>query len=267
LVLTHNDADHAGGLAALISAAASRIDCVYFLVDDHPKAERFLKLFARLDAAYRGGQLKEIRRLEAPGVLWTDASGSGELVVKYPNVMQNIPARSPNLTAGILELRWTGVTKIVWASDAPLEALAATCAGTSPDYLVGPHHGAPIDRAHSSAEPWLKSVAAETNLISVGSSNRHDHPQKSYLRKSRRAGSRIVCTQLTSLCDRYRRTDVIKSHARYALPPPNTGITCRGPVRVQILANGDLIGDDLDAAHQQAIQGLQRPQCLLLHGK
>jgi competence protein ComEC len=264
VVLTHNDADHAGGLAALIAAAASRIDCVYFLADQNPKAERFLKLFARLDAAYKSGQVKEIRRLEAPDTLWTHSAGRGELIVRYPNVMQNILAPVPNVTAGILELRWAGVTKVVWASDAPIEAVAAHCSGTKPDYLVGPHHGAPIDRAHPFARRWMQDVGANTNLISVGSFNRYDHPQKSFLRHSCRAGSRVVCTELTSLCDKDRTADVIKSHGRYTLPPPNTGIACRGPVRVQLLASGDLIGDDLDAAHQIAIRSLQRPQCLRL---
>jgi hypothetical protein len=267
VVLTHNDSDHAGAISALIDAAASRIDCVYFLVDENPKTERFVKLFSRLDSAYKSGQLKCIRRLESPDTVWSDASGTVELVVMYPNVMQNIPATTPNATAGILELRSAGVTKVIWASDAPIEIVAAQCASAKPDYLIGPHHGAPVDRANPSAESWLKSVGAQINLISVGSNNPYDHPQKSFLRKSCRAGSRIVCTELTSLCDKFRRTDVIKSHAQYTLPPPNTGIACRGPVRVQLYPNGDLIGDELDAAHQDAIRSLQRPQCLRLIGQ
>jgi hypothetical protein len=162
--------------------------------------------------SYKSGQLKCIRRLESPNTLWSDKSGTVELVVRYPNVMQNIPATTPNATAGILELRWTGVTKIIWASDAPIGVVVAQCPGAKPDYLVGPHHGAPVDRANPLAESWLKSIGARINLISVGSRNPYDHPQKSFLRKSCRTGSRILCTQLTSLCDKSRRTDVIKSH-------------------------------------------------------
>jgi len=191
IVLTHNDADHAGAISALIDAAAPRIDCIYFLVDESPKNERFAQLFARLDSAYKSGTLRCIRRLEAPDTIWTDASGIVELVVMYPNVMQNIPAKTPNITAGILELRCSGVTKVIWASDAPIQAVAAQCSGATPEYLVGPHHGAPVDRSHASAESWLKSIGAQVNLISVGSNNPYDHPQKSFLRKSCRVGSRI----------------------------------------------------------------------------
>src|SRR5207248_10027987 len=134
------------------------------------------------------------------------------------------------------------------------EDVAATCAGSSPQYIVGPHHGAPIDRKHALADSWLRSIGAEANIISVGSTNRYNHPQKSYIRKSVAAGSRIMCTQLTKLCDKYLTSDVIRSHARYTLPPPNSGFTCRDPVRATILPSDDLIGDELDSEHQIAIK-------------
>ena len=161
----------------------------------------------------------------------------------------------------------SGSIKIIWASDAYLEDLIRVCPDAKSPYMVGPHHGAPIDRGNGLAESWLRSVGAKINIISVGSRNRYDHPQKSYIRKAVAAGSRITCTQITPLCDKGRTKDVIKAHARYALPQPNTGIACRGPVRAMLLPSDDIIGDDLDAEHQEAIRSLQRPQCILLAPK
>jgi beta-lactamase superfamily II metal-dependent hydrolase len=67
IVLTHNDADHAGALAALIDAARFRIECVYFLLDRNAKDSRFVRLFSRLNAAIRAGEVKRVLRLEAYG--------------------------------------------------------------------------------------------------------------------------------------------------------------------------------------------------------
>ena len=267
IVLTHNDADHAGAIAALIDAGRGRIGTVYFLVDRNPKDSRFVQLFARLSAALKAGEIKGLLRLEAPQVVWRDATGSVEIVVRYPVVVANVGAKSPNATSGILTLNVHNRARIIWASDAPIEVVAQECSGQQPEYMVGPHHGAPSDRANALAEQWLAEIGARTTLISVGSKNSHQHPQPSFIRKSLRCSSRIVCTQLTPLCDRTRRRDVVKSHARLGLIPPNTGVACRGPVRITLLPSGDIVGDELDAEHQLEIQQLERPKCLLLAPK
>lgn len=264
IVVTHNDADHAGALSALIDAASSRIECVYFLKDRSKKDAPFARLFSRLNDAFKAGELKNVKRLEAPGVLWQDPSKTVEITVQYPSVLENIAADDANETSGILMLGVKGVVKVLWAGDAPIEMVAKHCSGSRPDYMVGPHHGAPSDRAHPAAKGWLQDIGAQTNLISVGSRNGYQHPQVSFLRKTLHAGSRVVCTQLTPLCDKARKGDVIKSHARYGLPQPNTGIACRGVSRVMLLSSNDMIGDDLDVEHQEAIHRLQRPKCLRL---
>jgi hypothetical protein len=143
--------------------------------------------------------------------IWRDKTGTVELEVRYPSVMENIPVNAPNVTSGILVLTARSVVKVIWASDAPIEMVAKHCSGAQPDYMVGPHHGAPIDRSNNAAGSWLRDIGAGTTLISVGSFNSYPHPQKSYIRKSLHAGSRIVCTQLTKLCDKNPCRDVIKS--------------------------------------------------------
>jgi beta-lactamase superfamily II metal-dependent hydrolase len=267
IVLTHNDADHAGAIAAIVETARFRIECVYFLVDRTVKDARFVQLFSRLDAAVKAGEMKRLLRLEAPQVVWTDRTGGVEVVVRYPGVAANISAKTPNVTSGVLTLNVEKRARIVWAGDAPIEVVASECPGENPEYMVGPHHGAPSDRANPAAAEWLARIGAQTTLISVGSGNRYAHPQPSYIKKSLLCGSRIVCTQLTKLCDTTRHRDVVKSHARLGLPQPNTGVACRGPVRIMLLPGGDIVGDELDAEHQTEIQKLERPKCLLLAPK
>jgi len=150
----------------------------------------------------------------------------------------------------------------LWASDSLIESVHRECHSLSPKYLVGPHHGAPEDRANDNAGRWLKEIHAETNFISVGK-NQYNHPQKSYIRNSLKAGSKVICSQLTKLCDKNHKTDLIKSHARLGLPQPNNGIGCRGPVRLT-LRGDEFMGDNLDNEHQHEIQRLQRPQCIKL---
>ena len=235
IVLTHNDADHAGAISAFVEAAKFPIQRVYFLVDGNPKNERFAALFTHLDRAYKAGRVTQIIRLEAPQVVWVDPTGSVEICVRYPAVLTNVATQNPNQTAGVLTLNVSGKVRVIWTSDAPLEQVAAKCCGRNTEYMVGPHHGAPTDRRNPGAERWLADIGARTNVIFVGSKNGYDHPQKSCLRKAAAVGTRILCTQLTPLCDKTRSTDVVKAHARYALPQPNTGIACRGPIRVMLL--------------------------------
>ena len=266
IILTHNDADHAGAMAAITEAAKFRINSVFFLQDRNKKERPFLELFSNLHENYKLQTIRTLRRLEAPCNIWNSVSGQCCLEVKYPLIQDNIVASDPNVTSGIITLAINGKTKVIWAGDSQIESVARECGSGEPNYMAGPHHGAPLDRAKPQAVAWLRSINAETIFLSVGSKNPYKHPQPSYIKKSLAAESRIVCTQLTKLCDKTRRTDVIKSHARLALPQPNTGICCRGPVRLS-LRNGFLMGDDLDDQHQEEIRHLQRPRCLLLRPK
>jgi beta-lactamase superfamily II metal-dependent hydrolase len=266
LVLTHNDADHAGAVIAIIDGAKFRIGHVYFLLDRNRKAKVFAALFSTLVAAYERGEIKALTRLEAPQTIWEDQALRIKLDVVYPQVHESIPASSPNIASAVLQLSVNQEVKIVWAADSLIETVAGRCANVKPDFLVGPHHGAPADRASARAQQWLDSIGATTNVLSVGSNNPHDHPQKSYIRKSLAAGSTVLCTQLTPLCDRSRSKDVVKSHARLAIPQPNTGVACRGSIRI-VLHGDTFVGDELDAEHQKEIKKLSRPQCLLLRPK
>ena len=258
IVLTHNHADHAGALAGVLDAARFRIGTVYFLDDRTKRDAQFVSVFSCLDAALRSNQIGGILRLEAPQKIWSDSSCS--LEVRFPNVSANIQAGSPNKTAGILTLNVNGKDEVIWASDSLLESVHLTCGACSPHYLVGPHHGAPEDRGHAEAQNWISEIGPQVTYLSVGK-NKYGHPQPSYIRKNRIANASVVCSQLTSLCDRTRKTDVVKSHARLGIPQPNSGVACRGPVRLT-LRGRTFVGDNLDNEHKEEIAKLERPKCI-----
>ena len=263
IVLTHNDADHIGALNAVVDGARSRIGTVYFLEDRSRKDDVFVRLVRRLDTAKKCGEVTNIRRLEAPRVLWSDSNSGSSLEVKFPPVLSNIMAPSANETAGVLSLSIHSAVKILWASDTTIENVAAQCQGSRPEYLVGPHHGAPADRGDKRALAWLKSVSPRKVVVSVGSGNDYKHPQVNYIRDVRTSGGAVVCTQLTPRCENKRKLrDVIKSHARLGLPQPNSGFTCRGPIRLT-LEGGDFVSNDtLDVEHAVSILKLKSPRCV-----
>jgi hypothetical protein len=95
--------------------------------------------------------VSDIRRPEAPSVLWYDSGSGGSLEVKFPPVLLNIAAPSANETAGVLTLSIHSTVKILWTSDTTIENVATQCCGSSPKYMVGPHHGAPADRGDTRA--------------------------------------------------------------------------------------------------------------------
>ncbi len=176
IILTHNDADHAGAMAAIANAARFRIGTVYFLVDRNKKDASFAGLFSRVHAGFKAGEIGALRRLEAPSIIWTNPAGDCRIEVKYPFFENNVLAPNPNITSGIICLSVKGNTKIIWASDSLIESVQRECGGGAPDYMIGPHHGAPADRRSTMVKQWLQFINAGTHLFSVGSNNRYDHP-------------------------------------------------------------------------------------------
>jgi len=263
IVITHNDADHAGALTSIIEACRGRIETVYMLVDRSVKDIGFARMFDRLNRAYQNGEIR-LERLETPCSIWTDSNIRCSLDLRYPDFVNNVCARGANETAGVLTFSLGNEVRMIWASDARIETVAQRCRGTRPMNMVGPHHGAPKDHKEKLAERWLRDIGPERVVISVGTKNSYEHPLPHYIRKARRAGARIVCTQLTSRCAPVGQLrHVIKSHALFGLPQPNTGVSCRGPIRLH-LVGGNLVGDnDIETIHAREVQKIKFPQCLI----
>jgi len=263
IILTHNDADHIGALNSIIESCHSRIHSVYFLEDRNKKDEIFVRLVRRLDLALQSKEIHSILRLEAPQTIWRDDELKCSLDVKFPSVIGNIKASSANETSSILVLSVNSQPAIVWPSDNKLRNIAAICSGFNPFYMVGPHHGAPADRADVMAQQWINDIHPQNIIMSVGSLNKYDHPQKSYINKATKSGAHVYCTELTTLCEhRNKLQDVLKSHAILGLPQPLCGFTCRGTIRLT-LNHGVLTSDQfLNDKHAESVKLLTRPRCI-----
>ncbi len=262
LVLTHNDADHIGALGAVVDSCKGRIGKVLFLEDRSRKDERFVRLVSRLDQAVRSREVDSVQRLESPHVVDLGTKAGVLLEVRFPDCIGNVTSTSPNDTSAILALTAGGRALLIWTSDSTLDRLRSCCEGCSPQYMIGPHHGAPADRRHPEALSWLQAVDPRTVILSVGSNNQHDHPQINYIRKVLKIGGSVRCTQLTKLCERPGRfKDVVKSHALLGLPQPRSGFACRGPIRL-FLQDVQLVQrDNLDQEHAEGVRSLTKPKC------
>jgi competence protein ComEC len=263
IALTHNDADHIGSLNSVIASCKNRIGTIYFLEDRNRQTVVFRKLIQLLDTALKQNQISRVRRLEVPESIWTDPSSGCSLDVRYPDVLQNLQSSSSNEASGMLTFSISGKVKILWPGDNKVENVALECAGSQPDIMVGPHHGSPEDRRHRNIVAWLKLIGAKKTVMSVGSDNQYRHPQVGYMKKLRRAGSEIVCTQLTPRCEsRSKLRHVIMSHGPLGLPQPNSGYSCRGVIRLSV--TGTILVPDtlLDDRHHEEIKRLASPRCI-----
>lgn len=264
VVITHNDADHVGSLPALIDAFQSRISEVYLLVHKTDYQEKGQKLFQRLNRAANQGM--QVERLEANKIVWENSDLGAVLRVVHPSMLENFHASNPNRTSGILCLEMNGKVEIIWPGDAPMHKVQEYCTGTSPDVLVGPHHGAPEDFRSEVGLNAIKAVSPRSNYISVSTKNRYGHPRVKFIRRLEMEGCKVVCSQMTVYCDRrqvlQKQKPLMQSHAILGLRPPrNRGITCRGPLRIDWDGN-KFTHDQLVDEHYNRIAALKRAQCL-----
>jgi len=263
IVLTHNDADHAGSLPALIGSFMNRIAGMFLLVDRPVDDPVFDKLFrSALDGERRG--CYTIRRLEDGVVIWNDPALGAQLIAVYPTMSANVMAATPNETSGILCLKINGKTQIIWPGDATLATVASVCPQAKPYVLFGPHHGAPSDYRKAAAVTSIANIAPLRSYISVGTTNSYPHPRPKYIQRLERSGCRVVCSQMTNFCDRRQIASglpVVPSHLALGLRPPRGGVACRGAWR--IVWNGKSFESDcFDDLHLSRIQRLKRAQCL-----
>lgn len=264
VVLTHNDSDHVGALPALIGSFKRQIQNLFMLVDRPVNNRIFDKTFRCALEGERQGCYR-IQRLEVGVTVWRDNTLPGELLPVFPTMSGNVLANTPNRTSGILSLRLNDQTQIVWPGDSTLARLEEVCSGTSPHVLFGPHHGAPEDYRGQAAVAALNAVSPARGFISVGTKNGYSHPRPKYLQRLERVGCQLVCSQITSFCDRdttiHNPRPIMGTHLTLGLRPPRRGIACRGAWRISW--NGSAFeSDGLDDEHLLRITGLRRPQCL-----
>jgi hypothetical protein len=113
LFVSHNDKDHAGGVAPLLTEFRGAIDDIYFLQDVRLFQTSF---WARIKDEMRLGYLREnqIHRLEThrnPRRVYTDVTGDIRMDILAPSTVSNIVSnerKRSNSTSGVLE--WLACT-------------------------------------------------------------------------------------------------------------------------------------------------------------
>jgi hypothetical protein len=193
-------------------------------------------------------------------VVWQ--SGETLLKVVYPSFSENVEASRPNETSAVLCLFHKDKIKIVWSGDAPMQVVGEKCADSLPHLLHGPHHGGPIDRKKPDFKEHIEKLTPEKVFVSVGTSNSYNLPSGDYLKLQASRGCRVICTQLTKLCDNRRQTPVLQTALLLGLRSPRRGLSCRGCMRL-IMMGDSIVSDAWDAEHLNRIQSLRRPKCLM----
>lgn len=268
IILTHNDADHAGALPGILDRGKHLIEGLYALVDRDITAPAFQKILEAAKVGERNGFF-QLERLERGKVIWQDDALKMRLIVVQPTMLQNVEAADPNDTSGIICLEVDGKVEIIWPGDTPMKKLNEACYDSEPFALTGTHHGAPTDYRTPDSRDAIQAIRSKNNYISVGTHNSYSHPRPRFIRQLEGQGCRVRCSQLTYRCERIRvlnRQHVLKTHAYLGLRAPRGKyVACRGPWRLSFI-KGQFVPDRWDNAHLEIISTLKRPQCLLGRG-
>lgn len=226
LIVSHNDADHDGGVARILEAFPRAVEHIYYLSDRPAKNIRTYCVVKQAKEA--GNLLRDPERIEAgdkPQIIYSDRDRGLELAVIYPTFLETQQAeesgsRRPNMTSAILYLRCGGGHNIIFSGDATIEAwdaLASRLSDQTPlpcDIVTVPHHGGQISQRmsgesrdsfearHSEDIQRLYSQVLNPSraIVSVGSSNQFSHPLPSTIHTLRQLGVKVLCTQMTSRC-------------------------------------------------------------------
>lgn len=261
IILTHNDEDHAGGLPSVVKLPGISIKTVYMLVDREKKSSKFQNIWRPVREEERRGRLNVLGLIRDTAI-WSN--GDTCLTVVYPSFSEGVEANRPNESSAVICLVHKGEIKIILPGDAPMQVVAEKCASTLPNLLHGPHHGGPVDRKKANFKTWVEAVVSERVFISVGTKNSYSLPSQDYLNLQASRGCRVICTQITRLCDNHRvlsNTPVLQTAALLGLRAARSGIPCRGCFRL-IVKDGNVLTDPYDTEHLNRVSALRRAQCL-----
>jgi competence protein ComEC len=265
VAVTHNDADHAGGLHSLAMDSALKIETVYLVHD--PKTKGACANFAALMDPLRRRKLSnrtQTLTLQSGTILAED--DDLRLIARHPDFISAYDAKTPNSASSILSLESKKDDKvfIVWGGDALLKTIGSLYKNGMPSILMGPHHGAPQDKPSTSIEfaKKLRLIAPQTLFVSVGSSNRHDHPNRDFIVGASKKGIGVCCSQITKKCLRegQKAKPIFQGSGRLGLPAPAGSVPCRGTMRVFASTSG-VMYDRLQGEYSSVLTAVDRALC------
>ncbi|MDB6118003.1 MAG: internalization-related competence protein ComEC/Rec2 [Verrucomicrobiaceae bacterium] len=277
VVLTHNDDDHAGCFATLLEQFHSRIEH-QFLLQDRPDQDSVMKRIVQTAARAKHQYGIKSYRLEAtperPQYIYSsELSVPVGIYAVHPDMiasMENQTSRRPrpNTVSAIICMMVAGKVSVIWPGDCAVSSIVESCEGLVPLMLVGPHHGAPVDRKSKDYPSHFDRLSADAVFISVGSQNSYGHPVPDYVVKHAKKGRTVCCTQLHH-CDKARvsaRNSVLHNHLALGVLPPrkSNAVTCRGPIVFSWDdADEDFVEDRFQAEHHRLVrESVQKPLCI-----
>lgn len=266
IVLTHNHADHAGAMPAIVANHQSSIGSVWMLQDRPINNSSFSKVFRSVVEAEAKGFF-QVRRLENGQEIWRDDHSKLRLHVLFPTFTSNVKLMGyPNQTSGLIVLDHEDRRLCAWPGDLPLLTVSDQLREKRPELLHGPHHGGPEDFKTNKAKSRqaVSDLSPLMSFISVGTTNSYSHPKPGYLALLAASGCRVVCSEITNACDRWHYKNsvpVFDGSAALGLRSSRSGTPCRGAWRV-VVKDGELLPDRFTAEHAKRVAKLKRPQCL-----
>ncbi len=175
-LLSHPDADHVGGAAALIAALEPAAIAGPGSVRGEGPWRDAVRVAGSRQLPWRVLGAGETFQVDGVGVrvLWPPAHG--------------VAVRAdPNAASLVLEVSWQGST-LLFTGDAPIETETALAGDIGPlDVLKVGHHGS----GTSTGAALLEETGPAIALVSVGRGNRYGHPDRAVLERLVRAGAEV----------------------------------------------------------------------------
>jgi competence protein ComEC len=179
VVATHGDADHLGGLPAVIAAFAPRMVLEPGEPLGRPLYLEFLATVAASGARYRAARAGD--RIELDGVTLEVLSPDSAWIALPLDVNDH----------GVVLRVTYGAVRLLFQADAgvPVEAHLAGQVGAVELLKVG-HHGS----RGATSDAWLAELAPHEAVISVGRRNHYGHPAPEVVARLARHGITILRT-------------------------------------------------------------------------
>lgn len=264
-VITHNHADHFGGLLTLLMLPNVRIERVVFLEDVVFQADCNQSFKALLDEIVRQGIQQN--RNPQPGCLCAEAGL--ELRLLFPPVdLLDDPPSDPNATSMILSLEKANPSTAdrclaLWCGDAKIRSVEKVAQKMKPTWMMGPHHGKPQGLPRSSAfRQKIACVGPERLFLSFGRNNSHQHPCRDYIVGAHQAGASVTCSEVAKNCCPECKDVVFDGNGALGITGVSGAYQCRGSVELTFSATAGASDDRLEGRFARAVKRkIRKPLC------
>lgn len=274
VVLTHNDQDHIGGFMKLMELRGSGVRA-YALTQDR-SAKKLKRIWKVLSDGYNCRHWPDpiliAPRKGKPQNLLSEAGIFHDylkLEAVHPPYLDSLygQTRGPNWAGALVVLSLNNIPLIAWPGDLPFLTChkVLTDYGIKPKFLVGPHHGGPVDIKKLSSEKIKKTgtdIGHQESWISVAWNQEYGLPREEYIRPISQSNVVVRCSQLTPRCDSMPErfgSGLLPTHDWLGLEPPPKGPSCMGSMRVQFAVDGYNVA--FADEHENVIRGLPDRLC------